>query len=94
MESVYFEQTYAKLELKGGAEHMLNYPLLFFVFSLFVLWLSAQIGASLRRRWALKDDEREDFNVMQTATLTLLALIIGFSFSIADNVHARPPSYR
>jgi hypothetical protein len=62
---------------------MLNYPLPFFLFSLFVLWLSAQIGASFRRRWALKDGEREDFEVVQTATLTLLALIIGFSFSMA-----------
>jgi hypothetical protein len=33
----------------------------------------------------LKDDEREDFGTVQTATLTLLALIIGFSFSMATN---------
>jgi hypothetical protein len=62
---------------------MLSYPLLFFLFSLIVLWLPAQIGASLRRRWALKEGERDDFNVVQAATLTLLALIIGFSFSMA-----------
>ena len=29
---------------------MLNYPRIFFLFSLVVLWLAAQIGASLRRR--------------------------------------------
>ena len=62
---------------------MLNHPVAFFLVSLIVLWLSAHIGASLRKRWALKDDEREDFGVVQTATLTLLALIIGFSFSMA-----------
>lgn len=62
---------------------MLNYPRLFFVFVLVVLWLSAQIGAALRRRRPLKEDEREDFALVQTATLTLLALIIGFSFSMA-----------
>ena len=62
---------------------MLNYPVLFFLFSLIVLWLAAQIGASLRRRWALKESERDEFNVVQAATLTLLALIIGFSFSMA-----------
>ena len=56
---------------------------LFFLISLFVLWLSAQIGASVRKRRALKEDEREDFGVVQAATLTLLALIIGFSFSMA-----------
>jgi anti-sigma-K factor RskA len=31
----------------------------------------------------LRDDERDDFGVVQTATLTLLGLIIGFSFSMA-----------
>jgi hypothetical protein len=62
---------------------MLNYPRIFFLFSLLILWLSAQIGLYVRRRWALKDDEREDFSVVQTATLTLLGLIIGFSFSMA-----------
>src|SRR5208283_3048846 len=31
----------------------------------------------------LKDDEREDFSIVQAATLTLLGLIIGFSFSMA-----------
>ena len=37
----------------------------------------------LRRRRPLKDNERDDFGVIQAATLTLLALIIGFSFSMA-----------
>ncbi len=62
---------------------MLNSPLVFFFFSLFVLWLAEQIGALMRRREALKDDEREDFGILQTACLTLLGLIIGFSFSMA-----------
>ena len=62
---------------------MLNYPVLFFLFSLLVLWLSAQLGASLRKRRALKDGEREVFAVVQAASLTLLGLIIGFSFSMA-----------
>src|SRR5271157_5852580 len=62
---------------------MLNYPRLFFLFSLVVLWLAAQIGASWRKRRPLKDDEREDFALVQTATLTLLGLIIGFSFAMA-----------
>jgi len=72
---------------------MLNYPLAFFLFSLFVLWLSAQIGASFRRRWALRDDEREDFGIVQTATLTLLALILGFSFSMAISRYDQRKNY-
>jgi len=60
-----------------------NYPGIFFLFSLLVLWLGAQIGAYLQQRRPLKDDEREDFGVVQAAALTLLALMIGFSFSMA-----------
>jgi hypothetical protein len=51
---------------------MLHYPRIFFLFSLLVLWLSAQIGTWLRRRRPLKDGEREDFNIVEAATLTLL----------------------
>ena len=67
----------------GDAEYLLTYPRVFFVFSLVLLWLSALLGASLRRRWPLKEDVRDDFGTVQAATLTLLGLIIGFSFSMA-----------
>jgi hypothetical protein len=61
-------------------------PLLVFVFSFFVLWLSAWIGASfLRRKQPLEGGVREDFSVVLGATLTLLGLIIGFTFSMAVN---------
>jgi hypothetical protein len=62
---------------------MLNYPILFFPLSLFVLWLSARVGTLLRSRWLLTSEEREDFGFVQAAALTLLSLIIGFSFSMA-----------
>ena len=38
---------------------------------------------SIRTRRPLRPGEREDFDLIVTATLTLLALIIGFSFSMA-----------
>lgn len=69
----------------GETELVLNHPFIFFLCTLLSLWVSAQIGASLRRRRPLKDDEREDFGVVETATLTLLALIIGFTFSMATS---------
>jgi hypothetical protein len=62
---------------------MLRYPRIFFLFSLLVLWLAAQAGTWFRSRRPLKDGEREDFNIVEAATLTLLGLIIGFSFSMA-----------
>ncbi|HEY4933021.1 MAG TPA: hypothetical protein VII23_15755, partial [Terriglobales bacterium] len=60
----------------------MNYPLIFFFFSAVILWVSAQLGAYLRQKRPLKDDLREDFGLVETATLTLLGLIIGFSFSM------------
>ncbi|MGC2111037.1 MAG: hypothetical protein WA655_16070 [Candidatus Korobacteraceae bacterium] len=62
---------------------MLNYPRIFFLFTLLILWLAAQAGAYFRKRRPLEEAQREDFGIVQTATLTLLGLIIGFSFSMA-----------
>src|SRR5271169_1904232 len=77
----------------GVAEQISNFPVLMFFPSLFILWLSSQFGAVLGRRRPLKDDEREDFGIVQTATLTLLALIIGFSFSMAITRYDLRKSY-
>jgi hypothetical protein len=64
--------------------HPIDYPPLVFAVSFLVLWLSTWIGSSaLRRRGALADDAREDFGVILAATMTLLGLIIGFTFSMA-----------
>ncbi len=72
---------------------LLNYPRLFFLFAVLVLWLSAQVGTWLRRRRPLKEGEREDFNTVEAATLTLLGLIIGFSFSMAINRYDQRKNY-
>jgi protein-S-isoprenylcysteine O-methyltransferase Ste14 len=46
--------------------------------------IAAYIGDFVRKRArSFKQGERHDFNVVQAATFTLLALIIGFSFSMA-----------
>jgi len=72
----------------------IDYPLLVFVLSLFVLWLSAWSGASfLRKRRTLKDDVREEFGVVLAATLTLLGLLIGFSFSMATSRYDQRKNY-
>jgi hypothetical protein len=63
----------------------MKYPIVIFVLILVLQWLAAQAGAYLRRRrkGSLDDDERQDFNVILGAAVTLLGLIIGFSFSMA-----------
>lgn len=71
-----------------------DYPLLVFVLSFLVLWLSVRIGAFLlSRRRKLEEEIREDFGVILGATLTLLGLIIGFSFSMAISRHDQRRNY-
>ncbi len=63
---------------------ILDFPGLVFAFSFIVLWLSALFGAgSLKKLRPLEKDERADFAVVQAANLTLLGLLIGFTFSMA-----------
>jgi lipopolysaccharide export LptBFGC system permease protein LptF len=63
---------------------ILNYPLLIFVLSFFSLWTASWIGSRLnQRRRTLTEELRPDYSVIVAATLTLLGLIIGFSFSMA-----------
>jgi len=73
--------------------HVLNFPRLVLVLSLVVLWLSELIGVSCRRRWSLKEEEREDFSLITAATLTLLGLIIGFTFSMAISRYDQRKNY-
>ena len=73
---------------------MTNYPSLVFVLAFVVLWLSARVGGSaFRNRRRLEEDTREDFGVILAATLTLLGLIIGFSFSMAISRYDQRKNY-
>jgi hypothetical protein len=58
-------------------------PWIVFALALFVLWLSARIGSFFLKRRKLEAGVRQDFSIILAATLTLLGLIIGFSFSMA-----------
>jgi len=61
-----------------------SYPALVLVLSFIVLALSARLGAFFGKRGQLSEGAvREDFGIIQGATLTLLGLIIGFTFSMA-----------
>lgn len=61
-----------------------DYPIIFGLLSFLLLWLAAWIGVTfLRRHRELDEGVREDFGVVLAATLTLLGLILGFSFSMA-----------
>lgn len=65
-------------------DEITHYPFLVFALSLIVLWLSAWFGRFfLRKQHKLDPETREDLGIILAATLTLLGLIIGFSFSMA-----------
>ena len=65
-------------------ESLLDRPIIVFVLSFFLLWFAAWFGSWLgERRRDNSADARSDFGVVLAATLTLLGLIIGFSFSMA-----------
>ncbi len=72
---------------------LLDYPLIVFVIFFFVLWFSALIGAFLFRGRGKKEEKSEDIGIVLAATLTLLGLIIGFSFSMATNRYDQRKNY-
>jgi hypothetical protein len=63
---------------------MLDQPLIVLVLSFLALWVSAEAGAYFQTRHGnLQEVIREDLGTILAAVLTLLGLIIGFSFSMA-----------
>ena len=65
---------------------LVNHPILAFVVTFVVLWISSRVGAALRvRRADMVEEERGDYGVLLAGMLTLLGLIIGFSFSMASS---------
>src|SRR5882672_9434515 len=67
-------------------ENLTHYPVLVFAAAFVSLSLASAAGAWLRTRYpSVSDEQKSDLSVVLAATLTLLALIIGFSFSMATN---------
>ena len=61
-----------------------DYPFLFFVVALISFWIAAWVGAWFRERQRdPTTNGRDDFTFVLGAALTLLGLIIGFTFSMA-----------
>jgi hypothetical protein len=73
---------------------LLNYPRPFFVLCFAVLSLSASVGAYLhKRRVKLEEPVREDLGLILGSSLTLLGLVIGFSFSMAIGHYDQRKTY-
>ncbi len=71
-----------------------RYPSTVFVLSFIALWLAARLGIFLHgRQDPVSGDTRDDFEVVLAATLTLLGLVIGFTFSMAINRYDQRKNY-
>jgi hypothetical protein len=74
-------------------DNFFKFPLIVFLVSLVALWLSVRLGASFRNGKLLEEDARQDLDLILPATLTLLGLLIGFSFSMAINRYDQRKTY-
>ena len=62
----------------------MSYPILLFAEAFLLMWAAAWAGVLLHKiRPDLQSEDREDYGVVLAASLTLLGLIIGFTFSMA-----------
>jgi len=73
---------------------LMHVPFLVLALTFFALWLSELVGGSiLKSRKDLDVGSREDFGIIVAATLTLLGLLIGFSFSMAISRYDQRKNY-
>jgi hypothetical protein len=74
--------------------NVVDFPIIVFATSLLAQWVAALLGAYVRTKGRPLDaDTQADLSTVRAATLTLLALIIGFSFSMAVTRYDQRKSY-
>jgi hypothetical protein len=72
---------------------ILNVPITIFFGALGGLWASSWIGVFLRRKFRPMEENQHDLDLATGAILTLLGLLIGFSFSMATNRYDQRKNY-
>ena len=65
------------------AFRFVDYPVALLAVSVLLLCGAAFLGTQMRGRREFNSDERSQLNVLAGAALTLVGLIIGFSFAMA-----------
>jgi hypothetical protein len=80
--------------LESVLKGLIDIPILVFTAAFVGQWLSARLGDFFRKRKrSMQEVERKDLDIVLTAALTLLGLIIGFSFSMAISRYDQRKSY-
>ena len=73
---------------------LVDFPILIFIVSFVALWLCAWVGASFLGEYVPQSEQATAaFSLVLTATLTLLGLIIAFSFSMAIRRYDQRKNY-
>jgi len=73
--------------------NLMNYPTVICALALVCLWASARLGAFLRHRRGVDESQKDEYGIVLSATLTLLGLLIGFSFSMAIGRYEQRKDY-
>ncbi len=74
--------------------NLMNYPTVLAILTAILLSTAALLGSRLRRLRKSDDDlDKDEFGVVLGATLTLLGLLIGFSFSMAISRYDQRKDY-
>ena len=72
---------------------IMNFPLVVCFCSLLCMWASAHLGLFLQRTHNIEERDQGDFGRVVGATLTLLGLLIGFTFSMAIHRYDQRKNY-
>ena len=73
---------------------LIKFPLLVFFVTLITLWVTVHLGAFFARKVRpVQENERDDLGTVVNASLTMLALIIGFTFSMAVSRYDQRKNY-
>jgi hypothetical protein len=80
--------------LEGEVKNIMDFPLFLFVCSFIVLWASARVGVFLHlKSRSQQEDDSHDLDFVTGGVLTLLGLLIGFSFSMAITRYDQRKNY-
>jgi hypothetical protein len=74
--------------------NIMNFPFTLSICALLCLWATARLGAFARGRFSrVEEEDHEAFQILLGAILTLLGLLIGFSFSMATTRYDQRKAY-
>ena len=73
---------------------VMHHPLFILAVSFVLMWLAAGFGwLFINKKHPINEEIREDFGLILASTLTLLGLIIGFTFSMAASRYDQRKNY-